>query len=394
MTDIMPVHHSCDALLDAASALARTIELDRACQEALQQLRRVTGADALVIALLEDATGELRPHSRSGYDESDEALAARLRPRWRDAIRSGAPVVERTSAGSESTAPIPSAHGALGAITMRAEPNESPQWLDDAGRVLEAVAAQTAVAVERAGRVRRLEESRRLEGIAEVATGIAHELRNPLFGISSAAQLLRFRSREDPVVERNVGRILREVERLNGLVADLLEYGRPRALSLAPADPDAIWDEVLEGNRGLLESRSLGLDRERAAPPVKARVDAALIAQLFLNLLANAAEAAPPGTDLALASTRTSAGGWRCTLRNDGPPIPADVLPRVFEIFFSTKQGGTGIGLALCQRVIDEHGGTIAIDSSAPRGTTLTITLPPAGATKSAGTSGEAMSVR
>jgi signal transduction histidine kinase len=159
-------------------------------------------------------------------------------------------------------------------------------------------------------------------------------------------------------------------------VADLLEYGRPRALSLAPADPDAIWDEVLEGNRGLLESRSLGLDRERAAPPVKARVDAALIAQLFLNLLANAAEAAPPGTDLALASTRTPAGGWRCTLRNDGPPIPADVLPRVFEIFFSTKPGGAGIGLALCRRIVDEHHGTITLANTPDRGTTVTVTLP------------------
>src|SRR5215211_4487909 len=105
------------------------------------------------------------------------------------------------------------------------------------------------------------------EARAEIIEGLTREMRNPLFGISSAAQLLRFRAREDPVVERNVGRILREAERLNALVADLLEYGRPRPLAAAAGDPDEIWDEVLEGNRALLEMRSLALARTRARPP-------------------------------------------------------------------------------------------------------------------------------
>jgi two-component system NtrC family sensor kinase len=97
----------------------------------------------------------------------------------------------------------------LGVMTVLSDRPESVQRLDEAERVLQTVAAQTAAAIERAQLVRRVEHKGRMEAIGEVAAGVAHELRNPLFGISSAAQLLRFRAREDPVVEKNVGRILR-----------------------------------------------------------------------------------------------------------------------------------------------------------------------------------------
>jgi signal transduction histidine kinase len=214
------------------------------------------------------------------------------------------------------------------------------------------------------------------DAAAQISAGIAHELRNPLFGISSAAQLLRYRASEDPVIEKNVGRILREVERLNRMVTSLLEYGRPRPLRLAPADPDDVWDAVLDENRGQLESRSLRVDRTRATPPSACAVDAEQLKQVFVGALTNAVEAAPPASDLALDSEALPDGGWRCRLRNGGPPIPADDLPRVFEVFFSTKPGGTGLGLALARRIVEGHGGTITIASSPERGTTLTIDLP------------------
>ncbi|MGI8499420.1 MAG: ATP-binding protein [Gemmatimonadaceae bacterium] len=214
------------------------------------------------------------------------------------------------------------------------------------------------------------------EDVGQIAAGIANELRTPLFGISSAAQLLRFRSQQDPVVERNVGRILREVERLNAMVAGLLEYGRPRPLSFAPRDPDTLWDEVLDGNRGLLERGSLTLRRARSVVPVRCAVDAERIAQLFVNLLTNAVEAAPTGSEITLTTSATADAGWQCVLHNDGPAIPPDALPRVFDIFFSTRPGRTGIGLALCRRIVDEHGGRIALDSSATEGTRVTVMLP------------------
>ena len=220
--------------------------------------------------------------------------------------------------------------------------------------------------------------------IGELSTGIAHELRNPLFGISSAAQLLRFRVKDDPIVEKNVGRILREVERLNSMVTALLEYGRPNTIHLEPGDPDAVWDAVLENQRGRLESRALLLHRTRADPPVHCAIDAGQLAQVLVNLLVNATDAAPEGTDLTLESLALPNGAWHCRLHNGGAAIPGEVLPRVFEIFFSTKPGGIGIGLALCQRIVEEHGGTVALESAPELGTTATLVLPCSSSTTTA----------
>jgi signal transduction histidine kinase len=224
--------------------------------------------------------------------------------------------------------------------------------------------------------LRRLVASARETASTETAAGVGRELRSSLTAVASAAQLLRFRMRDDPVIEKNVGRILREVERLNRMVTALLEYGRPNALQLAPGDPDAVWDEVLESQRGRLESRALLLRRTRADRPARCLMDAEQLAQVFVNVLVNAVDAAPEASDLTLSSTTLASGAWRCRLTNGGPPIPAEALARAFEIFFSTKTGGTGIGLALCQRIMDEHGGTITLESSADCGTTVTIALP------------------
>ena len=224
---------------------------------------------------------------------------------------------------------------------------------------------------------RRVKQKRRLEAIREVSAGVAHVLRNPLFGISSAAQLVRFRAKDDPVVEKNVGRILREVERLNRMVASLLELGRPSPPVLVAGDPDAIWDDVLEGERGHIESRALVLARTRAKGHARAAFDAEQLAQVFVSVLANAIEASPDGGTISLVTETLAGGEWRCRLGNGGPVVPSDQLSRAFELFFSTKSGGIGIGLALCERIIEEHGGTIALDSTPGTGTTLTIILPP-----------------
>ncbi|MCE2902514.1 MAG: ATP-binding protein [Gemmatimonadaceae bacterium] len=380
--DITPSHRSREALINTGIALAEAIALDRVYEEVAQQLRRAVPSTGFVIALADDDTAQFRVTHRQGYrDRSPEQLEQRLTRTWLDALATGHVVRSSEQGSLEITAPLVSAEGVLGAITLHAEPIESEQALEEAERVLAVIAAQTAVAIERAWLVRRVEQKRRLEAIGEVAAGVAHELRNPLFGISSAAQLLRVRAGEDPIVDKNVGRILREVERLNKMVTSLLEFGRPNAVHLVPADPEVVWDDILEGERARLQAKHLTIRRSRPEQPVRSLLDPEQLGQVYRNILLNACDAAPDGSELILSSQVLPNGGWRCRLTNGGLAIAPEVLPHVFEFFYSTKAGGTGIGLALCQRIMDEHGGTITIDSLPELGTTLTLLLPPTTAT-------------
>ena len=362
-------------VLDAAIALAPTISLERALHEVAQQVRRVAVCDAIAIAVRDADLGDFQLRQQIGFDEEPGVLADALRPQWERALSDGAPVVRDLPHGKEITVPMFSGD-VSGAITFVTSSPDSLDRLHELEAVIASIAAQAASAIERAEAVSRLGQRRRLEAIGEVSAGIARELRNSLFGISSAAQLLRFRVRDDPVIEKNVGRILREVERLNAIVSSLLEYGRPAPTRVSAADPDTIWHSVLLAKRGLLESKALVVRHHPGEPRSTCDVDAEQIAQVFVNVLANAVDAAPEGSDLTVISSALPGGGWRCQLHNDGPPILPEHLPRIFELFYSTKPGASGVGLALCQRIVADHGGSIALDSVADNGTTVTIILP------------------
>lgn len=210
----------------------------------------------------------------------------------------------------------------------------------------------------------------------DIAAGIAHELRNPVFAIASAAQLLRYRVTDDPVIEKNIGRVLREAERLNALVAALLEYGRPPAVQLVPHDPDQVWSEVLASHRGELESRALLVHHTPCSPRATCAIDVEQLTQAFSNALSNAIDAAPEGSDLTITSSST--GSWQSRLRNGGSPIPASMLADAFEPLVTNKPGHAGIGLAVVHRILSDHGGSVALDSGPDVGTTLTFTIPAA----------------
>jgi len=372
--DITPSHRWREALIDTGMALAHTTSVDRVFHEVAQQLRRALACDSVAIALADGETDALRIVHHSGFPGAPDLIAARFAPVWDEALRDGRVVTRTSEEGIDLTAPMTGGEGVFGAITLTCSPIPVHR-IEESRRVLVTIAAETAAAVERTRVVQRLGHKRQLEAIAEVTAGVAHELRNPLFGISSAAQLLRFRVREDPVVEKNVGRILREVERLNSMVTSLLEYGQPGPITLAPGDPDTVWDEVLENQRGLLESRAILLERSRASS-ASCAIDAQQLSHVFTNLLVNATDAAPEGSDLTLSSSILANGQWRCRLHNGGPAIPPDVLPRVFEVFFSTKPGGSGIGLALCKRIVEEHGGSVFLERAPEGGTAATVLLP------------------
>jgi signal transduction histidine kinase len=215
----------------------------------------------------------------------------------------------------------------------------------------------------------------RMKAAQDVAMSLARELRNPVFAIASAAQLLRYRVADDPVIEKNVGRILREADRLNTYVNALLEYGTPMPVRLEPGDPDAVWEAVLERQRGDLEPKAILVDHVPPESRATCSIDAEQLAQAMSCVLANAIEAAPEGTDIGIRSVVTDDGLWVCVVHNDGPPVDEVTLMRAFEPLVTTKAGHAGIGLAVVHRVLTEHGGQVSLRTDGA-GAALTLMIP------------------
>lgn len=230
-----------------------------------------------------------------------------------------------------------------------------------------------------------LKRADRLASMGTLAAGLAHEVRNPLGGIKGAAQLLRRSSDGDPAVSEFTDIMIREVDRVNQLIEQLLDLSRPADLELAPINIHEILEDVL-----LLESQATG-DKplqvrkwfDPSLPPILG--DRARLTQVFLNLVKNAFQAMEHGaltvttrleTDYHIRERGTARNRliW-VDLADEGAGIREEDLPHIFSPFFTTKNNGTGLGLATCYRIIKEHGGTIRVESTEGKGSTFRVSL-------------------
>jgi two-component system, NtrC family, sensor histidine kinase PilS len=220
----------------------------------------------------------------------------------------------------------------------------------------------------------RMRQADRLATVGRMAANIAHEIRNPLASLTGAIEVLTSPLTADDARERLSQIVAHESERLNHIIKNFLEYARPAPLSIATFDVAAAAEEVLL----LLEYRaspgSLKVIRE-FAPSIPWAVDAQQFRQILWNLCLNAVEAMPEGGELRV-SVAVRGATLEVAVSDTGDGIAAADVSHVFEPFFSTKPEGTGLGLALVHRVVQDHGGEIDVRSSSGLGTTFTLTLP------------------
>ena len=220
----------------------------------------------------------------------------------------------------------------------------------------------------------RMRQADRLATLGRMSANIAHEIRNPLASLTGAIEVLTSPHTAEDARERLSQIVARESERLNHIIKNFLEYARPAPLSITTFDVAAAAEEVLL----LLEHRaapgSLKVIREFESS-VMWPVDAQQFRQILWNLCLNAVEAMPEGGELRVAAA-VRGDMLEVTISDTGEGIAAGDISHVFEPFFSTKSEGTGLGLALVHRVVQEHGGEIDVRSAPGLGTTFTLTLP------------------
>ena len=226
---------------------------------------------------------------------------------------------------------------------------------------------------ERERMERQLRDQAGLASIGEMAAVLVHEVKNPLAAVRGAIQIIgrRVAHADAPIV----GEVLSRIDALNEHMSELLLFARPPQLRTAPVEIGALLRQVV----GLVQHdpvfSEVKIDVIGSAPPILA--DRALLNGTFLNLLLNAAQATE-GRGTISVSVAHQDGFCVVGIADDGPGIPAHVREKVFRPFFSTKTGGTGLGLANARRVIEEHGGSIAIECPETGGTRVIVRLPAA----------------
>lgn len=226
---------------------------------------------------------------------------------------------------------------------------------------------------------RRTRQAERLAELGTLTGGLAHEIKNPLSTVQLNLQLLQEDlSPTNPAYARIVNRLTvvrNETSRLREILDDFLRYAGRLELERKPIELNSLLEEIVDFFAPQAHLQHVQLRLKKSASPIIAPIDSRLIKQALLNLMINSTQAMPSGGELILmlCSTPTDA---IIDVIDTGGGIPPDAAGRIFQVYYSTKKGGTGLGLPMAKRIADEHGGSLTVKSELGKGTDFTLRLP------------------
>lgn len=238
---------------------------------------------------------------------------------------------------------------------------------------------------------KQLRQSERLSAFGNLAAGVAHEIRNPLSSIKGYATYLTEKLKNDKMAYATGTILIQETERLNRVMSDLLSVARPTELHLKPVRVESVLQQAVRLIAPDAEEKGvavhLRLPPPGSFPEQGIRLDADRLMQALLNLLVNAVQATASGGDIEVTLTgarHRAAGGapggedgfWSISISDTGCGMSAQTVAQLFTPYFTTKASGTGLGLVISQRIVEQHGGEIKVFSRPGKGTTFTIVLP------------------
>lgn len=225
-----------------------------------------------------------------------------------------------------------------------------------------------------------LEVSRRMAAIGRLTSGVGHEVKNPINAIVVHLELLRSKMNGNSGAERHLEVIQSEIQRLDRVVQTLVDFSRPVELQLQDQDLRAIVSSVLMLASAEMEPRRIKVVSDVPDHPINVRIDADLIKQALLNVVINGAQSMSQGGELSVRLTEDPRNAI-LKIEDHGEGIPAEIRDRIFDLYFTTKREGSGIGLAMTYRIVQLHHGHLDVESRLGQGTTFTLrfpTIPPA----------------
>jgi two-component system sensor histidine kinase HydH len=222
-----------------------------------------------------------------------------------------------------------------------------------------------------------IETSRRLASLGRLAAGIAHEIRNPLSSIKGFATYFKERYKDNQDDRNTAEVMIKEVDRLNRVISQLLDFARPLALQKKRVPIQAMVQHSLKMIERQAASGGVAIRADLAASLGEIDVDFDKVTQVLLNLYLNALEAMDQGGTLSVSCSEDAGNqGVKISVTDTGSGINEQNLEHIFDPYFTTKQTGTGLGLAIVHKIIEAHGGEVRVDSKVGRGTTVTLFLP------------------
>jgi two-component system sensor histidine kinase HydH len=229
---------------------------------------------------------------------------------------------------------------------------------------------------------REIERSRRLASVGRLAAGVAHEIRNPLSSIKGFATYFKERYQDIPQDQQTATIMIQEVDRLNRVVSQLLEFARPVNIKPQPTNLNALIDDSIKLIENQAAQKDITIKTRISNQATEIMIDPDRLSQVLLNLYLNAIESMVSGDELKIElSSNSEADGIDIKISDTGCGISPKDLTKIFDPYYTTKSSGTGLGLAITHNIIEAIGGQIKVSSTQDKGTVFTIQIPNNGVT-------------
>jgi two-component system NtrC family sensor kinase len=398
-----------ETLLRSSKEMVSIVDLEDLSHSLVKTVSRALGTEAASLYLLDETKGVYNLKANVGREKNgyplamlskSDLLVQRLTGNPEGVVKEELEMAQDGASElqiakkmgeleAEISVPILSKGKLIGILNL-GHKEEKEIYSSEDLELLSTLANQAAVALENARLYENLKQSQdtlrradRLSSLGLLTAGLAHEIRNPLVAIRTFTQLLPERYNDAEFREGFQGLALKEVDRICGLINDLLSFARPSRPNVAEEN----MNDVVEGIARILETeakeKNVEITRDFGLNLPKVWIDREQMKQVFMNLILNAIQAMREGGSIFI-TTRLISGGEagnsgqfiQVEIRDTGVGIPAENLDRIFDPFFTSKDEGSGLGLSISHQIVQEHGGYVTVESKVGVGTTFFINLP------------------